>query len=162
MKKLFSVLFAALLLTGVASAQDSRAFGLRVGYGLEASYQHCFSSPHFLEVDLGVDFNAGRGFKLSGIYDFVLGQPSITNFGEWSIYLGPGVSMGYVYNRGAADPSFMVAGCLQLGIEWLMWEHLGISVDFRPTYGWDFGGKRAYDASVLTSLIPGLSIRYVF
>lgn len=162
LSKRIIVLILALGLCAAASAQGSRAFGLRGGYGLEASYQHSFSSPHFLEVDLGVDFVGQRGFRATGVYDFVLGQPSLTGAGEWSFYLGPGVSVGYVYNTDAVDPSFMVAGCLMLGVEWLLWDHLGISVDFRPMYGWDFAGKRAYKGGLMYGLIPSLGIRFVF
>ena len=161
-KRLFAALILALGLCAAASAQGSRAFGLRAGYGLEASYQHSFFEPHFLEVDLGVDFVGQRGFRLTGVYDFVLFHPSLTNGGEWSFYLGPGVSMGYVYNKEAVDPSFMVAACVQLGMEWLLWDHLGLSVDVRPMYGWDFAGKKAYEGGLFYGLIPSLGLRFVF
>lgn len=161
-KRLILIILMALGFAATASAQYPRAFGIRGGYGLEVSYQHFLGDPHFLEVDLGLDLVGERGFKVTGSYDFVIARPNITRGGDWSIYLGPGLSAGYVYNKDAEDASFMVAGCLVLGMEFAPWRHFGISLDFRPMYGWDFGGKKPYLGGLYSGLIPSLGVRFLF
>ena len=54
MKKALIVIAAVFGFAMVASAQP-KAIGGRLGYGLEASYQHFLGNPNFLEVNLGLD-----------------------------------------------------------------------------------------------------------
>ena len=147
-----------------AHAQYPRAFGVRGGYGLEASYQHCVGDPHFIEVDVGLDLVGQRGFRLTGIMDFVLWRPYMGRVGTWSLYAGPGVSTGYVYNSmDAPEPSFVVAACVQLGLEFAPWTHFAMAADLRPMYGWDFSSKTSYfRGGFWYGLIPSLSLKYLF
>ena len=69
MKKILTLLVGVLCFVAAASAQP-RAFGLRIGYGAEVSYQHDLSDA-FAELDLGL---VGKdGFYVTGVYDFILG-----------------------------------------------------------------------------------------
>ena len=54
MKRL-ALLTLLLLGLGLTVAAQPRSFGLRAGSVMEVSYQHCFGTPHFAEVDLGMD-----------------------------------------------------------------------------------------------------------
>ena len=53
MKKIILIAAAVLGFALAASAQP-RAIGGRVGYGLEASYQHTIGGADFVEVNAGV------------------------------------------------------------------------------------------------------------
>lgn len=64
MKKVLIVIAAVFGFAVMASAQP-KAIGGRLGYGLEASYQHYFGKPHFMEINAGLDFLGGEpGFRL--------------------------------------------------------------------------------------------------
>lgn len=163
-KRFFLVILLALGFAVAAHAQYPRAFGVRGGYGFEASYQHFVSDPHFLEVDLGYDMRGQGGFRLTGLYNLVIARPSWGSISYWTWYLGFGGSMGFLYNDVYSDVSkrgFMIAGCADLGVECCLWDHLGISLDIRPTYGYHFGEKSAYGKKLMW-LIPALGVRYVF
>lgn len=162
-KRFILIILLALGLAATASAQYPRAFGLRGGYTLEASYQHFLGDPHFLEVDLGLDLVGQRGFRLAGTYNLVLARPSWAG-GDWTWYLGPGVVAGYVYHhKDAEHAGVAVAACAQLGVEYAPFKHLGISLDIRPMYGWHFKEKQAYMAGGIGyMLIPNLAIRFLF
>lgn len=154
-----------LLLTSLSASAQVRAVGLRAGYGAEVSYQHSFAYPNFMELDLGLDFAGAQGFKLTGTYNWVVANPSWTTEGEWSIYLGPGASVGYVYDNRHSPHSdkaeFMVAFVVQFGIEYCVWHHLALSLDTRPLIGYHFGSGDFYRAG-LRGFIPSLAVRYMF
>ena len=59
MKKVLIVIAAVFGFAVMASAQP-KAIGGRLGYGLEASYQHYFGKPHFMEINAGLDFLGGE------------------------------------------------------------------------------------------------------
>ena len=163
-KRLLLVILLALGFAVAAHAQYPRAFGIRGGYGFEASYQHFLGDPHFLEVDLGYDLRGQGGFRLTGLYNLVIARPDWTAEGYWTWYIGLGASMGYLYNdivEADSKRGFMVAGCAAVGVEYCLWDHLGISLDIRPTYGYHIGAKHAYGSKLLW-LIPALGVRYVF
>lgn len=135
MKKIFAVLAAALLFSAAVSAQP-KAVGVRVGYGAEVSYQHYLGGSNFLEADLGF---MSRGFRLTGIYDFNLG-----NAGNFNFYAGPGASLGLV--NGSESTYFSAAVVGQIGAEFAVpGVPLNFSLDWRPAvyltngfgFGWD-------------------------
>ena len=164
MKRLAFVVALLLSFTCLAVAQ-SRAFGLRVGHNMEFSYQYEFSYPHFLEVDLGMDTTGANGFVLTGTYNWVLANPAWTREGEWTLYAGPGASLGYVYDvRGSRNDNkaeLITAVALPLGLEYCIWEHLALSADLRPLIGFHFGSGRFY-RSGMYGFIPSLAVRYRF
>lgn len=145
MKRILILLVAALGISIAANAQ-SRALGLRAGYGGELSYQHSFGS-NFAEFDLGW---FSRGFDIVGIYDFV-----IAGNGQVNLYAGPGAQLGF-YNHYDGDARVNVGIAGQLGVEWNIPSiPLQLSVDWRPVYFLMHEGGFGYDS-------VGLGIRYRF
>ena len=140
MKKIFAVLAAALLFSAAVSAQP-KAVGVRIGYGAEVSYQHYLGGSNFLEADLGF---MGNGFRLTGIYDFNLG-----NAGNFNFYVGPGASLGLANVKddgGNVKTAFSAAVVGQIGAEFAVpGVPLNFSLDWRPAiyftggnvFGWD-------------------------
>ncbi|MBP5625319.1 MAG: hypothetical protein J6W98_00195 [Bacteroidales bacterium] len=130
MKKIVAILAGVLAFAAVASAQP-RAFGVRLGYGAEVSYQHTLGND-FGEVDLGVV--GPNGFYVSGIYDFNLGSAGILNF-----YAGPGVQIG----AATADNVFYFNAAIvgQIGTEIeLDSAPVNFSLDWRPAIYLNGGG----------------------
>ena len=154
MKKI--ILIAAMVLGfAVAATAQPRALGVRIGNGGEISYQHTLGN-NFLEVDggLGLGFDGVFNVGATGIYNFMIAQPSWTSRGTWGFYAGPGagvgLALGYV-NYFALSAAGMV------GLEYTFDFPLQLSLDFRQHIGLGFGGNGIwYPSSV------GLSIRYRF
>ena len=148
MKKI--ILVAALLLGfAAAAAAQPRAIGIRLS---EISYQHKLGVD-FLEVDgglgLGLDgtFNVGA----TGIYNFMIAQPSWTSRGEWGFYAGPGASVGL----GIGETNYLTLGAAgMVGLEYTFWFPLQLSIDFRQHLG--IGNGFWFPSSV------GLGVRYRF
>lgn len=159
MKKTILILLLAGL--GLCAAAQPRAIGLRGGYGLELSYQHALDWPHFVEVDLGLDLAGNQGFRATATYNIVVAEPDWTSIGDWAFYVGPGVSAGYVYETGTNRSDVMLAAVAQLGCEYSPTEHLGISLDLRPMFGFHFGTGKFYTGGLL-GFIPTLGIRFKF
>ena len=166
MKRMIIAAVLALAFAWTASAQV-KSVGVRGGYGLEASIQQWFgySSPQFVEVDLGMDLLQDHGFKLTGTYNWIVSNPSIAGSGAWDLYMGPGVSLGYVYDtpgtRNDDRPSLMAAFVVQFGMEFYLFQHFGVSVDVRPMIGYHFGAHDLYRGG-LYGFIPSLALRYEF
>lgn len=93
MKKTIIIIAVMLGFAFAASAQP-KAIGGRLGYGIEASYQHTLGAPHFLELNAGIFGLNHVGFRFTGLYNFVFAQPNWTPRGSWAWYAGPGVSLG--------------------------------------------------------------------
>ena len=161
MKKTIVIIVAALGFALAASAQP-KAIGGRLGYGLEASYQHFIGGPNFLEVNLGLDRWSSVDFSAAATYNFVFAQPSWTPRGYWAWYAGPGVTFGFdsdIDNESSKTYSYFgIVG--QIGLEYEFWFPLQLSVDLRPTFGYCNGGF--YGRGFENGLIPTLSIRYRF
>ena len=143
MKKTLLIVIALLGLSLAAVAQP-KAIGLRGGllgpsFNGEISYEqwsNLFDNDYdFIEVDLGVF--GGNGFKATALYNFTLAQPEFTDRGEWGLYLGPGVAVGYGtgFNKEEEKKAWPFLGfAAQLGMEYTFWFPLQVSVDFRPTF----------------------------
>ena len=159
MKKTILILLLAGL--GLVAAAQPRAIGLRGGYGLELSYQHALDWPHFVEVDLGLDLVGDNGFRATATYNIVVAQPDWTSVGEWTWYVGPGASLGYVSELGTDRVNVMAAAVVQVGCEYSPTEHLGLSLDMRPMFGFHFGTGKFYSGGML-GLIPTLGVRFKF
>lgn len=157
MKKTILILLLAGL--GLCAAAQPRAIGLRGLYGLEFSYQHTLDDPHFIEVDLGFDLVGQHGFRATATYNIVVGEPDWTSVGEWSLYIGPGASIGFVDQRD--NQNMMVAAVLQFGLEYSPTEHIGISADLRPMFGYHFS-DRFYADGLLYGFLPTLGVRFKF
>ena len=154
MKKI--IIMAALVLGfAVAASAQPRAIGVRVGNGGEVSYQHSMGS-NFLEVDggLGLGFDGVFNVGATGIYNFMIAQPSWTPRGEWGFYAGPGAGVGL----GLGDANYLnVSAAGMVGLEYSFWFPLQLSIDFRQHIGIGFGG-----AGLHTPSSVALGIRYKF
>ena len=154
MKKI--ILVAALVLGfAVAASAQPRAIGVRIGNGGEISYQHQLGS-NFLEVDggLGLGFDGVFNVGATGIYNFMIAQPSWTSRGEWGFYAGPGAAVGMKLGNSENDGYFHVAAAGMVGLEYTFWFPLQLSIDFRQHIG--IGNGFWCPSSV------GLGIRYRF
>lgn len=156
MKKTILILLLAGL--GLCAAAQPRAIGLRAGYGLELSYQHALDWPHFVEFDLGLDLQ--QGVRGTATYNIVVAEPNWGG-GDWAWYVGPGASAGYVYETGTDRMDVMLAAVAQLGCEYSPTEHLGLSLDLRPMFGYHFGTGKFYSGGML-GFIPTLGVRFKF
>jgi len=162
MKKSFAFLLAATL-TLAAYAQP-KAIGARFGYngigGAEVSYEHYFdffgTGTEFLEAEMGL--YGSDGFKATALYNFTVWEPAWTNRGDWGLYLGPGVGIGYgTYKNeeGEKKGSILIDFVPQVGLEYTFWFPLQLSVDFRPSLGY-LGGFNPHWWGL------NLSARYAF
>ena len=143
MKKTLLIVIALLGLSLAAVAQP-KAIGVRGGllglnFNGEISYEQwssLFDNDYdFIEVDLGVF--GSNGFKATALYNFTLAQPEFTDRGEWGLYLGPGVAVGYGtgINKNDEKKSAPFLGLTaQLGLEYTFWFPLQLSADFRPSF----------------------------
>lgn len=170
-----------------------REMGLRVGAGgMEAAYQHSMSSTGFIEGDLGLDFgynaNGRPGIKVTASYNYIWAQPAWTARGAWSIYTGPGLSIGFVDDlvpyeiddkiSGYCDGGFMVGLVANIGVEYEFSVPLSITLEVRPCFGihmndgrfkipgtdftGEYGGKTGFYDNGLLGFIPSVSLRYRF
>ena len=158
MKKTIIIIAVMLGFAFAASAQP-KAIGGRLGYGIEASYQHTLGAPHFLELNAGIFGLNHVGFRFTGLYNFVFAQPNWTPRGSWAWYAGPGVSLGTAHYNDKNGRFFAgIAG--QVGLEYEFWFPLQLSVDRRPQSG-NSNGKFYMDA-VTYAILPTPSVRHAF
>ncbi len=181
MKRILVIAALVLGLAAAASAQP-RAIGGRLGYGLEASYQHSLGE-NFIQADLGLfSFSS---LNVTGTYNIMLAKPEWTSRGTWGFYAGPGASLGLdwgyyaskAYYKAVAnwDPmtekepvyrggtAFTIAVAGMVGLEYTFWFPLQLSVDLRPQLGIAISGNGvAFHDLGLYGLVPTLSARYTF
>lgn len=184
---------AAIIVSAVAAFGQPRAVGMRIGAtGLDVSYLHSFAPKQFLEADLGLDFgynvNGKAGFRAAAFYNFVWATPAWTSRGDWALYAGPGLALGYVNDImpydfgedkiGICDNGFMVALSAQVGLEYSFWFPLQLAIDIRPYFGLHVNDGRIIDPETknviyrdaktgfydngLLGFAPTLSVRYKF
>lgn len=153
MKKI--ILIAALTLgVAFAAAAQPKAIGLRLGWSVEASYQHNVNGADFVEANLGTFGYAG--LDLSSTYNFMIAQPAWTDRGEWGFYAGPGLALGFFHGT-----SIAVQG--QVGLEYTFWFPLQLAIDLKPQIGvvmWN--GGAGFWRPGLYGFSPCLSVRYRF
>ena len=148
------IIIIAVLALGMASAAvaQPRAIGGRLGWGVEASYQHGFGKD-FLEADLGLcTFDGING---SVVYNFMCAQPNWTDRGEWGFYAGPGIALG-AGGIISGNPYFNLGVAGQVGLEYTFWFPLQLSFDIRPVLGYGFNYGFHW------SVMPALGVRYRF
>lgn len=144
MKKVIAILVAALTISSVAAMAQPRAVGVRVGYGVEASYQHTLGS-NFIEADLG--FNGGIAARnatmFTAVYDF-----SIYEVNNFAFYAGPGAQLGmYTLKDAETEKSTLGLGLGlvgQVGVEYRFNIPINLSLDWRPSihfFGLGFRGE---------------------
>lgn len=159
MKK--ALIFAVLLVAGATTAvAQPRAVGGNVGYGVGFSYQHAFGTSNMLDVAVNIPFFDGIGGIVT--YDWI--DPGNTlvpwsHRGEWHWYVGVGGGAGiYGFNK----PHWYAGVAGQIGIEYDFWFPFQLSLDWRPTIGWDnWGDKVGFGLRGLYSGLT-LGVRYKF
>lgn len=147
-KVLLSLLLVAGLATTASAQNIQKAFGVRLGWGAELSYQHPFSSNNRLEIDGGLygfgDKYSNRAF-VSGIYQWV--NPIQDGF-NWYVGFGPQLGIisykdNYYYDTNkkeyvvgtSSKTDFALAIAGQLGVEYNFPSvPFQISLDWRPSY----------------------------
>lgn len=181
MKKIFAIVVLSTIVAISAIAQP-KAIGIRgIGFGaLEADYEHTLG-PGFIEADLGLDYLGGLGFKATGIYNYMICQPSWTSRGTWGVYAGGGLSLGGLWTVGVKNDvlenenPYYVHGLteisfpIQAGLEYTFWFPLQLSVDMRPYFGMHVRGNKYVDSKKVTfyknglwGFLPTISVRYAF
>ena len=146
MKKLILIIALTVGMITVASAQlNTRSIGARLGYNLEATYQHPMGDMNRLEVTAGL-----ASFKYvtaTASYQWIFELPS--NFG-WYAGIGATTWLTGGFNIGAMG----VIG-IQYDLEPVTNLPLSLSIDYRPGYYFlNDGGRSLNDTA--------LSIRYKF
>lgn len=151
MKKVILVL-ATVFCFGVLANAQPKALGVRLGYGVDLSYEH-YVGNDFLEFELGLD-GYKSAFHVDGIYNFVIAEPDWTA-GSWEFYGGPGASVA-VWNYEKANNVY--AGILgNLGLGYTFNIPLQLSLDVRPRIM--FGDGHIWEDGIFSF---GLGIRYAF
>ncbi len=153
MKKI--ILIAALVLgAAVAATAQPKAVGLRLGWSVEASYQHNINGADFIEANLGTFGYAG--LDISSTYNFMIAQPAWTDRGEWGFYAGPGLALGFFHGT-----SIALQG--QVGLEYTFWFPLQLAIDLKPQIGvWLWDGGAGFWRPGLYGFAPTLAVRYRF
>lgn len=153
MKRILAIVFA-LILTGFAAAAQPKTFGVRLGSGLEISYQHSFSQKRFLEVDAGViGFSAYPGMRLTASYDFVFMRKNYF-FGSLSTYAGPGLTTG-MYGKSRFTAGFTAQLGASFDFESIP---LSVAIDTRPALVFGQEGLIVE----FKSFVPMASLRWKF
>jgi len=153
MKKILILCLLALSTATTALAQP-RAIGVRIGYGLEASYQHAVGKTAFLEADFGV---WQRGILGTLAFDFNVASKDRFNF-----YVGPAVSLGNWRTEALPDDvtDFCAGVGAQIGAEYQFKRPITLSLDWRPTYY--FTQDRFDDTHGFYGYSIALGVRYRF
>lgn len=188
------LLSLTIILASMASLHaQPKSMGIRIGAtAFEASYLHEFTSTQFLEGNFGVDFGYNAkgqpGIRATGIYNFVWARPAWTASGTWSLYAGPGATIGFVNDivpyeiggniTGFTDNGFMLGATVQVGIEYSFDFPLSLALDIRPCFGLHindgyitdpitntrpyYGRKIGFYDNGLLGFVPSVSVRYRF
>ena len=136
------LILAAVLGFAVAASAQPKALGVRIGWGVDITYQNYLNSADFLEFDLGLDdgYNSSN-FHVDGVYNFMIAQPDWTR-GKWGFYGGPGVSLA-VWDNDDKD-NVVYAGIVgNLGLEYTFNIPLQLFIDVRPRLMFGDGGIRS-------------------
>lgn len=150
MKKLIAVIALTLGIAAAAVAQP-RTAGIRLGYGLDLTYQHSFGEKNMITADLSLPWTF-NGAGITGTYDWINPFNATipwSYYGNWNWYLGAGanINMGgnssKIENIGATtiDRTFYfgfgAAG--RVGVEYELEIPLTFAVEYTPVVGPAFG-----------------------
>ncbi|MCM1531222.1 MAG: hypothetical protein NC048_06640 [Bacteroides sp.] len=155
------IVAAFLFVLGMASAfAQPRAVGVRLGYGIEFSYQHTLGN-NMLSVDAGLP--GFHGIEAAVTYDWI--NPFNTKIpwnqkGEWNWSLGVGGAGGFWFGKDYGYGFVGVAG--RVGVEYNFWFPLQLSIEWRPAFGPTFGdGVRFYGGGLFAGGLA-IGVRYKF
>jgi hypothetical protein len=154
MKKLLLTLSLAILIIGVAKAQDFKTgIGLRGGYYNGITLKHFIGSRTAME---GLLYTRWGGFELTGLYE--IHKPALDiNRLEW--YYGLGAHIGFFdgSRTGWGSGNYNVVGIDVIGgIEYNFKElPFNLSLDWKPAFDFVGYSHLFYDGAAF-------SIRYIF
>ena len=140
----------------------ARSIGIR---NTEISYQHSFDN-NFVQVDFGFlpsMITNSHSLNIAATYNFMLLQPQWTDRGEWGIYAGPGVALGFDMGFRAQTAGVNIAAVGLVGLEYRFWFPLQLSIEWRPQLGihiGDWGNGICHP--IHCNLCPALGVRYSF
>ncbi len=173
MKKLFTVLAAALMISVSASAQHE--IGGIVGGLYGASYKYWFNDNVALQADLAVGLTRAAGSTNGhswdvGMYDFTINPNAMYHWGlpmNFKVFAGGGASFGLVspLENTASEGINGKFGLNAIGGVSYDFDAvpLVIAFDFRPGYGLAFWGEKNYRDSGTTSYFDwkiAVAVRY--
>lgn len=147
--KRFLIAFIALTAFAAVASAQSRALGIRGGYGAELSYQHSLNS-NFIEADLGW---APKELNVVAVYDFVFAST-----GNFNFYAGPGLRVGtFKTSNDVIGLNLGIAA--QIGAEFAIpVAPINISLDWRPVINFfGEGNQRGFNG-----MYGALGLRYRF
>ncbi len=125
MKKFF-IAFALVMGFACAANAQARSIGARLGYGIEAAYQHALGDNNMISAELGLgNFN---NLSVAATYDWLFPITSWSEAGSWNWYLGVGAAANIYSGVGLG-----VAG--RAGIEYNFEIPLILSIDYKPVLG---------------------------
>ena len=156
MKKL-SLFFIVLLATATVAMAQPRAIGMRLGWGVGASYQHSVGEKNMVQVDL--DIASFYAIQATATYNWLF--PLNVKSGSMNLYAGVGLGLGYAWwgdmlalRRGShhsywrghyglywRESGYKDNGCFfvgavgQFGFEYNFKFPLQVFADFRPLIG---------------------------
>ena len=157
MKKIFTVLAAALMMTVNASAQHE--IGGIVGGLMGASYKYWFNDNLALQADLAVGLTQAAGNESgfswnTGMYDLTINPNALYHFqlpANFKIYTGGGINFGMVnyLNGGTSETAMGKFGINAVaGVSYdIQAVPLVLAFDFRPGYGLGFWGEKDWTPS---------------
>lgn len=160
MKKRILFLVAVLMAAVVSAYAQPRAVGGRIGYGIEASYQHSLAADRMINLDAGVP--GFYGIEAAVTHDWI--DPFNTSVpwdekGEWHWYMGVGGGLGWNWNSG----SFNIGAAGRIGIEYDFWFPMQLSLDWRPMVGPYINNDRVgFNVGGLYAGAIALGVRYLF
>lgn len=152
MKKFIAIIALALGISAAAIAQP-RTAGIRLGYGLDLTYQHYLGENNMITADLSLPWTFS-GAGLTATYDWINpfnANIPWNNYGGWNWYMGVGanVNMGGNSKRtelvGATTVAstftfgFGVAG--HIGVEYNFEFPLSLAIEYTPVLGPGFGNS---------------------
>lgn len=183
MKNRIITIALLLLMTGAAIAQP-RAVGVRLGYNMEASYQHETVSG-MVEVDAGLSpFIFQKGIMYDEDHNpkditYHYGRIQAVVFHDWIMnittdlywYVGGGIGVSWGYGEFFDSPRYNKRGELityrrlglpvgaQIGLEYDFSIPLNLSLDWRPMINM-FGLRQGDFTSNLFNLAVGVRYRF--
>lgn len=154
MKKVILV-FCLFVGFAAATAAQPRAIGGRVGWALEASYQHEVMDDSYFQIDAGFP-GYSLGLHVVGTYNWIFATPQWGRYGKWEWFAGVGGGTGVWW-----DGDFFMGVAGNFGLSFTFPFDLQLSTDFRPVVGPVFkrDGSGFYDYGLWGF---GLSVRYAF
>ncbi len=140
-KKGIIVAILVVLSLGTTSAQDAygKALGVRGGFLSGVSYKHFLEFAGAIEGIVGFNFENGRIFTVTGLYEHHFFLNYNTNF-----FVGGGLTLG------ANSSKFRTIAEVDIGLEYVMPRFpMSVSVDYKPAYN-IFGNDFFFNEFALT------------